>query len=153
MEKNIKSFQYKNVELINKAVWNCEGVLSFLEEGGAGGRIEKKKKNGKYKKVKTIRLKEFLTDCKVDFLKIDIEGAEYKVIKDCEKELKNVANLFIEYHSFHNEDQNLHNILDIVQRAGFRYHIKEAFTTNLPFVEKNLNFGMDLQLNIFCFKN
>jgi hypothetical protein len=49
--------------------------------------------------------------------------------------------------------QNLHDILKIVQDAGFKYHIKEAYTTKYPFIERKLNFGMDLQLNIFCYKN
>jgi len=32
-------------------------------------------------------------------LKIDIEGAEYDVLKDCEDSLENVKNIFVEYHS------------------------------------------------------
>ncbi|WP_034886447.1 FkbM family methyltransferase [Gillisia sp. JM1] len=153
LEKNIKSFGYKDVELINKAVWNCEDTLSFIVEGGAGGRIENETINGIYKKVQTTSLKKYLQGKKIDFLKIDIEGAEYEVIKDCEDELKNIDFLFIEYHSMPNIEQNLHNILEIVQNAGFKYHIKEAYTRRYPFVERDLNFGMDLQLNIFCYKN
>lgn len=153
LEKNIKSFGFKDVELINKAVWNCEDTVSFLLEGGAGGRIENETINGKYKNIKTTRLRNYLKGRKIDFLKIDIEGAEYKVIKDCKDELKNIDFLFIEYHSMPNIEQNLHNILKIVQDAGFKYHIKEAYIRRYPFVERNLNFGMDLQLNIFCYKH
>ena len=93
-----------------------------------------------------------MTGRKVDFLKIDIEGAEFVVLKDIENELYNVDAIFIEYHSMQNKKQNLHEILKIVQDAGFNYHIKEAYTSKHPFMERNLNFGMDLQLNIFCFK-
>lgn len=98
-------------------------------------------------------LKNYLKGRKVDFLKIDIEGAEYEVIKDCENELKNIDFLFIEYHSMPEKGQNLHEILEIVHRTGFKYHIKEAYTSKHPFMERNLNFGMDLQLNIFCYKS
>lgn len=153
LEKNVKSYGYKDVELINKAVWNCDDTLSFIAEGGAGGRIEKETSIGKYKKVVCTSLKKYLTGRKVDFLKIDIEGAEYEVIKDCENELKNIDNIFIEYHSMSGKVQNLHEVLEIVQKAGFKYHIKEACTSRYPFIERNLNFGMDLQLNIFCYKN
>lgn len=153
LEKNVKSFGYKDVELINKAVWNNDETLSFIAEGGAGGRIEKETSAGKYKKVVCTSLKKYLTGRKVDFLKIDIEGAEYEVIKDSENELKNIDFLFIEYHSMPEKVQNLHEILEIVQKAGFKYHIKEAYTSKHPFMERNLNFGMDLQLNIFCYKN
>lgn len=152
LEKNIDSFDYRDVQLINKAVWNCEEVLSFNVEGGAGGRLEEKSIEGIYKKVPCTSLKKYLIGEKVDFLKLDIEGAEYEVIKDCEKELKNIDNLFIEYHSMSGKKQNLDKILSIVRNAGFRYHIKEAYTTKQPFIQRKLNFGMDLQLNIFCYR-
>ncbi len=150
LEKNMKSFEYKNVQLINKAVWNCEDTLSFLVEGGAGGRLETESTTGTYKRVSCTSLKKYLGKQKVDFLKIDIEGAEYEVLKDCEAELNNVDNIFIEYHSFANQEQNLHKILNIVSKAGFKYHVKEACTRKNPFIDRNLNLGMDLQLNIFC---
>jgi FkbM family methyltransferase len=152
LEKNVKSFGYKDVELINKAVWNCDDILSFIVEGGAGGRIEEETSKGKYKKVVCTSLKKYLAGRKVDFLKIDIEGAEYEVIKDCENELENIDYLFIEYHSMPDQEQNLHKILEIVNKSGFSYHIKEAYTVRYPFIERKLNFGMDLQLNIFCYK-
>ncbi|MCF8321918.1 MAG: FkbM family methyltransferase [Flavobacterium sp.] len=152
LEKNVKSYGFENVELINKAVWNSEDTLSFLIEGGAGGRLEVENTLGNYKKVPCTSLKKYLIDRKVDFLKIDIEGAEYEVLKDIENELYNVDAIFIEYHSIQDKKQNLHKILKIVQDAGFNYHIKEAYTSKHPFMERNLNFGMDLQLNIFCIK-
>ena len=152
LEKNVKSYGFEDVELINKAVWNSEDTLSFLVEGGAGGRLEDENTTGIYKKVFCTSLKKYLTGRKVDFLKIDIEGAEFVVLKDIENELYNVDAIFIEYHSMQNKKQNLHEILKIVQDAGFNYHIKEAYTSKHPFMERNLNFGMDLQLNIFCFK-
>lgn len=155
LEKNVQSFGYKNVELVNKAVWNKDDVLSFIVEGGAGGRLEEQSENGNYtyKHVPCVSVRKYLIDKKVDFFKIDIEGAEYEVLKDCENLLHNVDNLFIEYHSMPEKRQNLHDILKIVQDAGFKYHIKEAYTTKYPFIERKLNFGMDLQLNIFCYKN
>lgn len=154
LEKNIISFNLKNVEIINKAVWDKNEILLFLEEGGAGGRIEKKMvdENLKYTEVPATSIREYIINQEVDFLKIDIEGAEYEVIKDCQDLLPNVNYIFIEYHSMLNKEQNLHKIIEIIHNAGFRYHIKEAFTSKHPFVEKKLNFGMDLQLNIFCFK-
>lgn len=152
LEKNIRSYGFDNVSVFNKAVWDAEGeTLSFLAEGGAGGRLQEQSDAAKYIDVKTIRLKNYIVE-EIDFLKIDIEGAEYNVIADCSDELKFVKHLFIEYHSMENKEQNLHRILEIVHRAGFRYHIKEAYSTAFPFVERKLNVGMDLQLNIFCYR-
>jgi FkbM family methyltransferase len=153
LEKNVRSFGLKNVELINKAVWNANEDLIFMEEGGAGGRIENGNNNSDLKmtRVQGIKLNQFLRE-KVDFLKIDIEGAEFEVLEDCKEELKNVENLFIEYHSFESKTQKLHTILEIIQNAGFRYYIKEAYNCKHPFFKRDLNFGMDLQLNIFCYR-
>ncbi|TRO63929.1 FkbM family methyltransferase [Christiangramia sabulilitoris] len=152
LEKNISSFRFTKVEIINKALWDREETLFFYDEGGAGGRIEERKDGKKYKKLETISLAPYLEDKEVDFLKIDIEGAEFKVLENCRHLLKNVQHLFIEYHSFPGEEQKLHKILDWVQQAGFRYHIKEAFTRQKPFVSRKTNVGMDLQLNIFCYR-
>lgn len=154
LQKNIQSFQYENVEIYNKAVWNKnDETLSFLEEGGAGGRIEQEgiTATGNYIHVQTSRLKNYLSK-KVDFLKIDIEGAEYSVIADCAEELKNVETLFIEWHGFANKKQDLHEILSIAHHAGFIYHIQPAFFRKQPFIDRNLNNGMDLQLNVFCYR-
>jgi len=104
----------------------------------------------KFVPIKNARLKDYLTT-EIDFLKIGIEGVEYKVLADCAESLKWVKHLFIEYHSMANEPQNLSMILQIVHDAGFRYHIKGAYTTPFPCIERKLNFGMDLQLNIFCY--
>lgn len=152
LEKNMKSFEFENVEILNKAVWNCDDTLSFLVEGGAGGRLEDESSSGIFKKVPCISLKKYISGQKVDFLKIDIEGAEYEVLKDIQEDLSNVDCMFIEYHSMLNKRQNLHDILKIVQDSGFDYHIKEAYTTKYPYIERNLNYGMDLQLNIFCYR-
>ena len=152
LEKNIASYHFSNVKIINKALWDKKEELFFYDEGGAGGRIEEKKDHKTYKKLETISLAPYLEDKVVDFLKIDIEGAEFKVLRNCRHLLKNVQHLFVEYHSFPGEDQKLHKILDWVQQAGFRYHIKEAFSRQKPFVSRKTNVGMDLQLNIFCYR-
>lgn len=152
LEKNIRSYNLKDVTVLNRAVWDADDeTLSFLAEGGAGGRLQERSAQFNYIDVKTTRLKNYLVE-EIDFLKIDIEGAEHKVIADCADELRFVKNLFIEYHSMENRAQNLHLILEIISKAGFRYHIKEAYITPFPFVERRLNVGMDLQLNIFCYR-
>lgn len=153
LNNNVQSFGLQDVHIQNKAVWNANAeTLSFLAEGGAGGRVQKKSSAFTFVDVETIRLKDYLKE-EIDFLKIDIEGAENLVIQDCKDELSLVNNLFIEYHSMAEENQNLHQILQVLQEAGFRYHIKDAYTTAYPFLNRNLNFGMDLQLNIFCYRS
>ena len=98
LEINIAQFNYDNVQLLNKGVWNDETTLSFLAEGTLGGRIidSETKTSSKVISIHTVRLRNYLTR-KVDFLKIDIEGSEYEVLVDCADLLKNVEFLFVEY--------------------------------------------------------
>ena len=104
-------------------------------------------------KTKSVRLKDLLTE-KVDFLKIDIEGAEYEVLIDCESKLSFVENLFIEYHGNYNEMYKLNKILNILIENNFKYYIKEAGVTfEHPFYDRENIYDFDTQLNIFAFKN
>ena len=150
LKQNLKTFGYSDVELINKAVYTKNGTIKFLASGNVGGRIcdEESKDTTE---LDTARLQDFLNE-EIDFLKIDIEGAEYDVIMDCKTQLKNVKNLFIEYHSLEKNEQKLDEILKVVKEAGFKYYIKEAWQNQtLPFVNKRENL-FDLQLNIFCYR-
>jgi FkbM family methyltransferase len=137
----------KNVEIINSAVWIDENGLEFSSEGADGGSIYG---NDNKVKISSIRLKDFLEkEKKIDMLKMDIEGAEYDVLKDCQDSLKNVENLFVEYHSWNNDDQKLSEILDIFEKNNFRYYVESLTKRKYPFINKGESENMDLQLNIF----
>ncbi len=150
LNKNLSSFGYKDVEVVKKAVWTTDEGITFASHGGTAGRIEAASENSVF--MPTVRLKDVLSKETIDFLKIDIEGAEIEVIKDCADVLYKAENIFIEYHSMADMPQELPAILDILTRNGFRYHIKEAFTSALPFIKVDQQTGLDLQLNIFAFK-
>jgi FkbM family methyltransferase len=145
--------ELNNVTLINKGLWDEETTLKFFEEGGDGGRIvDDKDKSGNIIEIKTTRLKQYLNK-PVDFLKIDIEGAEYKVLRDCENELKNVKNLFIEYHSFVNRPQEMGELLYIISKAGFRYYVENnGIYSYSPFFQIKTYAGFDNQSNIFAYR-
>ena len=135
------------IEIINSAVWIDEDGIEFSSEGADGGSIYG---NDNTIKVSSIRLKDFLEkEEKIDMLKIDIEGAEYEVLKDCKDNLSNVENLFVEYHSWNNSNQKLSEILEIFEKNGFRYYIESLTKRKNPFINKGEKENMDLQLNIF----
>lgn len=152
LQENVNSFKLNKVDVINKAIWVDNSGIEFMVEGGFSGRIKKTSDSANLIKVKTARLKDLLFE-HIDFLKIDIEGAETMVIKDCEDALSNVENLFIEYHSHFSEQQSLPDILNILKNAGFRYQIKSAFASELPFVDRKLLVGMDYQAEIFAYRS
>ena len=153
LEKNIATFQLANVKLYKKAVWNTETTLEFYSDKGMGGSVENKYNNQKPTYIETLRLANFLNK-KVDMLKLDIEGAEYTVLKDCKQLLKNVENIFVEYHSFINKEQHLDDVLLILKQEGFRYHLRESFFRKMPFIDKNLACdNMDMAINIFAYRD
>jgi FkbM family methyltransferase len=151
MEWNIKRRGYKDVTLINKAISTSSKPISFYCEGADGGRIIPNEDCEEIIRVETISLDELISES-VDFLKMDIEGAETEAICSSEM-LNNVAQLFIEYHSFKNSNQTLGSILEKLSSRGFRYYIHTQFCSPRPLTEERLQLGMDLQLNIFAKRN
>ena len=150
LQHNVAQFNLSKLELHQKAVWVNNEPLLFQQNGSLGGHITSNASSNTIK-VETIRLRDLLNQ-KVDFLKIDIEGPEYDIIKDCEDLLSNVDNLFIEYHSFHENEQMIGELLMMIKKAGFKIYIKEAWENmNKPFVEKKGPY-FDLQLNIFGYR-
>ena len=150
LKYNIESQDIKKAILVNAAISNTDGQLEFRSEGGASGRLVA---NGKGNRtVRAIRLSSVLNH-PVEFLKMDIEGAELDVLEESQTKLMNVKRMFIEYHSFNDRPQKLSEILRILSEAGFRYQIHEDFTSRNPFKHIEDNDGMDLQLNIFAIRS
>lgn len=147
---NIKENRFKDVHTYNAAVWIEEGELAFETDGSWGGHI------GDNTSIPGLKVKAYVLDKLlnkyVDFLKIDIEGAESDVIMHS-KELiaKNVERLFFEWHSLSGVPQRLGEILAFFEKRGFRYHIKEASNRPTPFIYKPEG-RMDTQLDVFLWK-
>lgn len=152
LSNNIIAFNLDKVELRKEAVWIENTQLSFQSDGNMGSKIIDKQNNKeKNTKVNAVRLRDLITE-PVDMLKIDIEGAEFLVLKDIQDVLVHVKNIFLEYHGSFAQNSELNEILQILTDKGFSYYIKEAtpIYTN-PFLKsKAPNYPYDVQLNIFC---
>ena len=143
----------ENIQIKNEAVWTEDTTLNFFSEGAlAGSSVTDFRQTNNVIQVKATDLKAYLQE-PVDFLKIDIEGAENEVIFDIKPLLHKVKNLFLEYHGIIGEKQNLAEILKLLSDVGFSYYIRLAGETiAFPFCnEKPQNFNQ--QLNIFCYKS
>jgi len=149
LEKNVKSFGFFNVTIFREAIWTENTHLSFQSEGSLASRIGEGK--GKTITVKAKRLQDLLNR-QVDFLKIDIEGAEFKVLMDIRNKLHFINHIFIEYHGTFDQNFELNEILQTLTANGFKFYIKQALDTYpVPFIRKNAEV-FDVQLNIFCFR-
>ena len=152
LKNNISGFNFSDVELFNEAIGEKEAALNFQIEGGHSGMLVEVPTDTTIK-VNVTALKDVLARFKmVDFLKIDIEGFEIKVLPSIKEELKKVNYLFLEYHTFIDKPQELSTIITIIENAGFRYYIKEGANKNNPFLEGELFYKMDMLLNIFCYR-
>ena len=153
LQNNVKAYNLKNVTLHKKAVWDKVTTLKFFTDKGMGGSVTNVYKNQEPALVETVILADYLHE-KIDFLKMDIEGAEYRVLKSCEALLKNVENIFVEYHSYINEEQHLEDLLQLLKQNGFRYHLKQSFSRKSPFIDKTVACeNMDMAINIFAYRH
>lgn len=150
LKRNVERSGYSNIELQHCAVWTSETQLSFMTEGADGGRLSGPG-DANDAMVPTVRLRDYLSQ-PVDFLKMDIEGAEVDVLADCAGQLRNVDTLFVEYHSFAERPQKFHQLTTILAEAGYRVHIHPPVTSPQPFMRREVMMGMDMQLNVFAFR-
>ena len=74
--------------------------------------------------VRCVRLFDYLDD-PVDYMKMNIEGAEHDVLADSEPKLRQIREMNIEYHRLPGVPCTLHAILDLLHRNGFTYVVSD----------------------------
>ena len=129
-----------------------ETSLKFLPDGADAGRVTQTDSGKDYYEVSAVRLSDYLNQ-KIDLLKIDIEGAETEALIECRNSQENVENLFVEYHSYYHQPQQIDVILDILAAAGFLLHFHTPVKSMQPFFVRKIKNGMDMQINIFAYRN
>jgi FkbM family methyltransferase len=146
--ENLSSAGLKDVKVYRKAIWTKATELRFLSEGSDSGKIINE---GEGVIVESVDLKDFLNQ-PVQFLKMDIEGAECDVLFDAKPLLGNVEKIFVEYHSFVNSPQMLGELLNLLKESGFRYHMQSVMPHDRPFLLNAPYRNTDLLTNIFAFR-
>ena len=126
--QNLKLNQIKNCIPLNVAAYSNDTELElFVGSDSAKHSIVEKLDRGS-KKVKARALDNVLSELnikKVDFIKIDVEGAEYDVIKGLEKTLTNQnPKLFIEILK---KDQE--KVLNYLKQKGYHEHVLYQLVT------------------------
>ena len=149
LKTNLQNNGITDVTVVNKAVWTHDRGVSFSADGADGGNVSEKAGE---QLVPSVRLRDVLSShSSIDLLKMDIEGAECGVLLDCGETLRVVRRLFVEYHSFADTPQRLSQLLELLQRAEFRYHIKHIGSqSQKPFEGVDAYNGMDMQLEIYA---
>jgi len=151
LSKNVDASGYSDITVRKEAVWIENTKINFSARGTTDSRISLQDANAD--SVQAVRLRDLLIR-KIDFLKIDIEGAEYKVIRDIADRLEFVDNLFIEYHGNFSDNSQLVDLLRTLLDKGFHFYFREAAPVyKYPLLQTQLIRPLfDIQLNIFCFR-
>jgi FkbM family methyltransferase len=99
LEKKYASFD--KLTLNNNAVYSEEGFVDFSVNGEFIGGISKhtQHESGNNVKVKTITLDKYFKDRKINLIKIDVEGAEFEVLKGAKQLMNSQSPVFqVEFH-------------------------------------------------------
>lgn len=146
LQRNVTEFHLTDVALVNEAVAEFSGELGFKSDHADGGCI---RPDGEVKvKAKDIRLLLERFE-RIDFLKVDIEGAERMVIPAAGQLLQRVENIFVEYHSRIGEAQLLAGVIETLESAGFRLVIQSAPVVLPPLAADLEGRQFDTQLSIW----
>jgi len=133
LKRNVEENHLTDVTLFNAALSANEGQIDFFVDPDLPGspimstnplRISKEKM-----RVRATILSKEITE-EVDFLKMDIEGAEVEVMNELGKsgKLALVREMVIEYHHHISpEVDHLSQILSLLESSGFGYQLHTSF--------------------------
>ncbi|OGM64299.1 hypothetical protein A2961_00205 [Candidatus Woesebacteria bacterium RIFCSPLOWO2_01_FULL_39_21] len=120
--------KFSNVTLVNAALSESKKLTYiYRPASNAEGNLESSIFTSRFQaskiikeKVKGVRLSDYTKSLNVNFLKLDIEGAEGEVLNDLVKHrrLRKIKNIFLEYHSY--RQNSLAKILNIFEKNSFK---------------------------------
>ena len=128
LKDNIKINKISNVHHFNLAVSNEQNKIKiFLNEDDAGHSIIQSQT--KFETIDSISLKNIIdihNIRKCNFLKIDCEGAEFKILEYLPDEnFDKIEKIVIEYHIFNNDFNLYEKMKKRLQNLNFEITIKE----------------------------
>lgn len=132
LKENVEQNALEGVGLHQYALWDSEGELDFYVDKGSPGQLSMGVLPGRFGKresritVPATRLSRFLDGKVVDFLKIDVEGSEERLLCDLASagSLERVRQLAVEYHHPPGrESSHLSRVLGMLERVGFDYEV------------------------------
>ncbi len=131
LKSNIDNNKWSNIQVEPYALWKEDCTMTFkvpVDDSMAGSLTERRLNNNNFieENVKCTTLSKYLNQ-KIDFLKIDIEGAELDVLIESKEFLKNVNYLFCEYHHAL-QNPNLGKIITILEEVGFDINITKSYS-------------------------
>jgi FkbM family methyltransferase len=118
LEENIKLNPNKNIKFFPFALSEHNGEIDiFLGKEDYSNTINPNYKPKNYNGSKKIKVKKFDDlNINADFIKIDVDGHEYEVLKGMVKSLKNIKYIYCEVFK-----DNYHKVNQLLESHGFKY--------------------------------
>ncbi|MFC2162046.1 FkbM family methyltransferase [Candidatus Altiarchaeota archaeon] len=130
LEKNVLLNGLGNVSLHNLALTDYQGTARLYhapDNETWGDSITNPE--GEAEEVRADTLENFLEENnieKVDFMKVNCEGAEFEIIQSSTKDtLSKISLLLILYHCDYNEGQTEQSMIEHLKEKGFRVWVRE----------------------------
>lgn len=154
LKRNLEANGASGVTLVNKAAWDADEPLTFWSEGADGGRVdvEKGTTSGHATVVEAVDIAAALSGQRFDFIKMDIEGAEARVLPRCREFLAGARAVFVEFHAPVGQPHRLSEVVGELEKAGFRVYVKPLYHNPRPFAGPIVSCGFDQQLNLFAIR-
>jgi len=126
--ENIRLNSIKNIDAHNIAVYSKKCKINFFHDKENTGGNSLFLKNQKQKmQINAIPLSQIIIDRKlnkIDFLKMDIEGAEYDVLLNTPKKyLNKISKIALEYHDYLPTNHNVQELKNFLEKNGFEVKI------------------------------
>jgi FkbM family methyltransferase len=128
LRENVERNGLRDVRLVQAAIGGRQGRLAFDSDGKYGSCLADHRPTDRAgwtrHEVPCVRLRDYLTE-PVDYLKMNIEGAEHEALADAADRLALVREMVVEYHHMPGLRRSLHEILTILHGCGFEYLIND----------------------------
>lgn len=136
LEGNMRTNAVAGVELVRAGLASRSGTDVFYSDGRYGSTLASHKPDDAPAwwtscEVPCVRLRDYLTE-PVDFVKLNIEGAELETLADSADRLGCIRELVIEYHHLPGLPRTLHEILALLHQRGFEYFISDFDSETNP---------------------
>ncbi len=141
LRENLGRNGLSDVRIVEAALGARTEAATFHSDGKYGGSLAGDGA-GAVHSVQCVRLRDYLVE-PIDFLKLNIEGAEWGVLADSEDRLANVPEMVVEYHHLPGLPRTLHKILDLLDRCGFDYLVNDFDEETNPGVRSPFRLGSD----------
>lgn len=129
LKENLRINKVTNCTVHEKAVWVDDAGVRMSITPDDASSVSVHDENTVV--IPSVDFRKFLQEHSSPILlKMDIEGAEMRVIPQCDGAMKSVQHIFMEYHAYYDQPQDLDILLAVLSENNFRYTISRPYVFN-----------------------